>query len=135
MRYLIAPLLAILGGCTLTPAQQAAVARSDAVAQQDLAKELAGLEPGKPVSCLANYRARQLKGFGSTLVYVEGRNLKYRVEAPGCEGVARGDILVTVSPTGQLCSGDLARTVSQTSRIPSGGCGLGEFTPYRRPRS
>jgi len=136
MRYLILPLVIALAGCAQTPAQEAAATQRRAAEQQGLAKELAGLVPDKPTMCLTNFRTRQLKAYGPTLIYSEGRNLKYRSDtAGGCEGVARGDILVTVSPTGQLCSGDIARTVSPTSRIPSGSCSLGEFIPYRKPRS
>ena len=35
-------------------------------------------------------------------------------------------------PTTQLCRGDIAEVVDPVAHIGYGGCGLGDFTPYRR---
>lgn len=95
-------------------------------------KAVAGLTPGKPMSCLPLSRSTlPMKGIGSRLVYRASRNLVYVNEAPGCEGVARGDVLVTRQYTGRSCQGDIAQTVDRVARFPTGGCALGEFTPYR----
>jgi hypothetical protein len=132
------PLLALLAlaACAATPADQRRAADAEAVRQQKLANEFAGLVPGEPVSCLPLSPAQQYRTevYGSTIVYVASRTLKYRNETGGgCGGVGhRDDILITNSPTGRLCRGDLARTVDRASRIETGGCALGEFTPYRK---
>ena len=46
----------------------------------------------------------------------------------------RDDILVTRSFTGQLCRGDIVRTVDRFNGFPSGACTFGEFIPYSRKK-
>jgi hypothetical protein len=36
------------------------------------------------------------------------------------------------STSTQLCRGDIATVMELTSRTTYGGCGLGDFQPYRR---
>lgn len=132
MRWTVMAAMVALAGCAATPKEQAAAAARAEVAQESLEQALAGLTPDKPVTCLPNFQNRQLKAYGQTLVYTVSRNLKYRTDTGGgCEGVARGDILVTRSPQGRLCSGDIAQTVDQASRFPTGSCAMGDFVPYR----
>lgn len=132
MRWTVMAAMVAVAGCAATPKEQAAAAARAAVAQESLDQALAGLTPDKPVTCLPNFQNRQLKAYGQTLVYTVSRNLKYRTDTSGgCEGVARGDILVTRSPQGRLCSGDIAQTVDQASRFPTGSCAMGDFVPYR----
>ncbi len=138
MRMRILPLLvlpaAMLAGCTQTPAEVERAQVREAGVQEKLAKELAGLVPGKPTSCISQFPQKQSAGYGATILYRASRNLVYRSDtAGGCEGIARGDILVTQTPTGQLCRGDIARTFDQASRFPTGSCSFGDFVPYRRP--
>jgi hypothetical protein len=128
-------LVALLAtACAPTP-QQAARAAVDADATQaKLAKALAGLTPGKPMSCLSQLQSTNLEAYGPTLLYRVSRNLVYRNDtAGGCERAGRDDVLVTRSPTGQLCRGDIGQTFDRASRFPTGGCSLGDFVPYRKP--
>ena len=56
------------------------------------------------------------RAYGSTLVYKMTNGEAYRNDtAGGCEGQARGDVLITRSNTGQLCQGDIATTVDTAS--------------------
>lgn len=98
------------------------------------AEATAGLTPGKPVNCIsAQRRTYGLKAIGPRLIYLFSRGLVYVNETSGgCEGVARGDILVSRSFTGSLCRGDIAETVDYPAPIPTGGCSLGAFVPYRK---
>lgn len=127
---------ALLGACTQTPMQAQRAAQVDETTQMALDKELAGLVPDPTTTtCLPTLTRTQVKGYGKTLVYSAGSSLKYRSDTTGgCEGVGRGDILVTVSNGGRTCQGDIARTIDQASRFPTGGCGIGPFTAYRKPR-
>lgn len=132
MRWTVMAAAVALAGCAATPKQQAAAAAEAAQAQESLEQTLAGLTPERPQTCLPNFQNRQLKAYGQTLIYTVSRNLKYRTETGGgCEGVARGDILITRSPQGRLCSGDIAQTIDQGSRFPTGSCAMGDFVPYR----
>lgn len=127
-----------LSGCAQTPAQAAAAADRATADRQGLDRELAGLVPEKSSGCLNTTETRSgaaVRAYGPTIIYRVSRNLKYRSDtAGGCEGLARGDTLVTVSPTGQLCRGDIARTVDTTQRFQTGTCSFGDFVRYSRPR-
>ncbi len=137
MRNLILPLAgaaaaAMLSSCTMSPADIARADQARAATQAELGKELAGLKPVQTTDCIDRYQSSSLKAYGGTLVYSVSKKLKYVNDTGGgCEAVERGDILVTKSPTGRLCSGDLATTVSPGSSITSGSCALGKFTVYR----
>ena len=121
-----------LSSCTMTPAETARAADAKAATQAALGKELAGLTPTETKDCMDNYQSSSLKAYGGTLVYSVSRKLKYVNDTGGgCEAVERGDILVTKSPSGRLCRGDIAQTVMPGSRIPSGSCALGSFVTYR----
>lgn len=135
MRHLalLLPIAAI--ACAPTERSRAAAATAADAAQAGLARELAGLTPGPALTCLPTFARTDLRGYGSTLVYVVSKSLKYRTETNGgCDGVGRrDDILVTRSPQGRVCAGDIAQTLDRASRFPNGGCALGQFVPYRKP--
>lgn len=126
---------AMLAGCTPTPKQVAQAEADAAATRAKLGKELAGLTPSGTTDCLNNFPQMSMKSYGSTLVYSNGKSIKYVTDTGGgCEGTNRGDILVTVSPTGRLCRGDMARTVTPQTRMPSGSCAIGDFTIYRKEK-
>lgn len=139
MRNRIFPLMAlglagiVLTACAMTPAETARAAEAKAKTRADLDKALAGLTATSTDECAPpSMPPASLKAYGSTLVYTVSKKLKYVNETTGgCENVASGDILVTQSPTGRLCRGDIARTVMPSARIPSGSCALGSFVTYR----
>ena len=139
MRNRIFPLMALglatiaIGSCAMTPAETARADAAKAKTRADLDKALAGLTGTGTSDCAPpSMTSASLKAYGSTLVYTVSKNLKYVNETTGgCENVESGDILVTKSPTGRLCRGDIARTVMPTARIPSGSCALGSFVTYR----
>lgn len=121
-----APLLALLG---------AAPADRHGKAPLTLDQRLTGFTPGKATDCLMNSYARDAttEGYGKTVLYVVNRRLIFRNDTTGgCEGKADGDVLVTVSNEGQLCRGDIARTIDPVAHFTTGSCALGGFVPYRR---
>lgn len=126
------PLAIALAGCAATPAQIAQEERETAQTQARLDKRLAGYEPGKPMDCIRPYNAN-IDIYGDTIVYRDsGRRLYKTVTSGGCFGLKRDDIVVTKSWNGQLCRGDLVRTVDRTNGFPSGACSFGEFVPYTK---
>lgn len=138
MRNLVLPLAAttaaiLLSSCTMTPADIARADAQKAATADALSRELAGLSPAGTTDCMDRYQTSSLKAYGGVLVYNVSPKLKYVNDTRGgCEGVERGDILLTKSPTGRLCSGDIATTLMQGSRVPTGSCSLGKFTVYKR---
>ena len=133
IRYLL-PALVLLAGCATTQADRDQAAATDARNEAKLARQLAGYTPGKPVSCI-DPNQTNVQIYGDTLVY---RNTSARLYLTrtngGCFGLRRDDIIVTRSPSGRLCQGDIVRTVDRTSGFPSGACAFGEFVPYTRNR-
>lgn len=126
--------LAALAACAQTPAQTAAAAQAGAAAQAELDKELAGLVLGKPVNCIDPRWSRQVKSYGGTILYGDLGSTKFRSDTGGgCERIGRGDVLVTRTYTGQLCRGDIARTIDPVSRFQTGSCSFAQFVPYRKP--
>ncbi len=122
-----------LAGCAQSPADIARAQARDQATQAELGKQLAGLTKTETRDCLDQYQSSSLKAYGPTLVYTVSSNLKYvNNTGGGCEAVEQGDILVTKSPTGRLCRGDIGTTVSPSTRSLTGSCGLGSFTTYRK---
>jgi hypothetical protein len=136
MRILL-PSLLFLAACTPTAADLQRQADAAAGARAALDRELAGLVPERPQSCVSQFELRGggLKAFGDTLVYSSGSTRYVNRTTGGCERVGEDSILVTRTPSAQLCSGDIATTVDRTSQFQNGSCGLGEFVRYRRPSS
>lgn len=132
MRALILPVVITLAGCAPTAAGTVLADDRDARA---IAGVLAGLTPDPSNSCLTRLARPQQETtmYGRTILYRSGRDLVYRTDTGGgCEGAARGDVLVTKSITGQPCRGDIVTTVDPVSRRPTGSCTLGDFVTYRR---
>ena len=138
MRILV-PTLAVatlaLTGCAMSPTDSARAQDRVAADRAALGQKLAGLQPAGTTDCLDHFQTSpaSLSAYGSTLVYRVSPRLSYVNDTTGgCEGVARGDILVTTSNEGRLCRGDIGHTVMPGSRIPTGSCALGSFTRYSR---
>lgn len=126
---------ALVTGCAATPAQQAAIAERAARDSAKLDQRLAGYTPGQAQSCLPVNTSRRTQYFGDTILYEVSGNLVYRTDTTGGCALNRDDILITSTPIGSLCRGDIARTVDRGSRFQTGSCALGEFVPYRKSRS
>ena len=140
MRSLILPLIAVAGlaACTQTPAESARAADRAAADQARLEHRLAGLVPGKPQACINDFETRdaQVSSYGNTILYSVGSGVAYRSDtAGGCSDLGGGghNILVTRTFTSQLCQGDIATTIDNSSRIQSGSCSFGPFVRYAKP--
>lgn len=123
---------ATLAACSTAPAEPMRSAR----AQQELAEALAGRVAGRPVSCLPNYRANDMRIIDDwTILFRDGRTIYLQNPRGGCPGIgSRRNILVTrLFGTNQLCSGDISHLVDPVSGIGGGACVFSEFVPYTRP--
>ena len=140
MRSLILSLIAVAGlaACTQTPAETARAAEREAGEQAKLAHRLAGLVPGKPQSCIDQFDTRdaQVSSYGNTILYTLSRGVAYRSDTSGgCSDVGSGghNILVTRIYSSQLCQGDIATTIDNTSHFQNGSCSFGPFVRYAKP--
>lgn len=127
------PLLLLVAGVGLG-AGGAALAKRD-TPELAYRKLIAGKVAGKPQSCIdTRFRQPQLSAYGNKLIYRVSDRLVYVNETSGgCEGVARGDALISRQYQTRACSGDIARTVQLPPNVPTGSCALGMFTPYTKP--
>ena len=127
MRMLLPLLIATAIGAS------AASAAGDDKAAESYRKLIAGKVAEAPVDCIdTRFSQPSLTAYDDKLVYRVSSKLVYVSETRGgCQGVARGDTLVTRQFQPRLCRGDIARTVNFPAGIPTGSCAIGPFTPYR----
>jgi hypothetical protein len=138
MRSLAIPALALSllsAGCAATPEQRADLAERQARSNGELEAALAGYTPGRGQGCLPPGTPRRTRYFGDTILYEISGNLIYRTDTNGGCNLDRDDILVTRTPMGRSCSGDIVQTIDRAARFPTGACAFGEFVPYRKNRS
>ena len=108
-------------------------ARRDRSPEAEYQRLIAGKTPGKPVDCIdTRFTRPSLSAYGDKLIYRVSSKLVYVNDSTGgCQGVARGDVLVTRQFQSRLCRGDIAQTITVPPAVPTGSCALGSFTPYR----
>ena len=135
MYRLILPALLLLGGASALSADSGGYAAKQAARDRaELDKELTGFVPGKPLTCIDPRRATDTTRVGDTILYkVNGREIYRNDTNGGCYGLRSGDAIVTRSNNGELCRGDIVRTVDFVSHTESGSCVFGDFIPYKRP--
>lgn len=134
VRFILPTLLLLGGASALSADTKSYAARQAARDKVDLDKQLAGLVPGKPESCISPQRYRESTRVGDTILYKNGRNDIMRNDTGGgCFGLRRGDAIVTRTFGSRFCRGDIVTTVDFISRIQTGSCAFGDFIPYRKP--
>jgi hypothetical protein len=128
-------LAAFAAACTATAGD--APSEMSATAQSRLTEELRGRVAGPPLSCVSQRDLRGNRSVGEDVILFDGpsKDVVY-VNRPsgGCPQLNSGRALITRTTSNQLCRGDIAVVFDTASGIEFGGCGLGDFTPYRRVR-
>ena len=102
-----------------------------------LAAQLAGYEPaGPPVSCVNMRDLHGNRSAGEAAIVFDGPGGRKWVNRPagGCPSLEFGRALRTRTTSARLCRHDIATVFDPVSRTEYGGCGLGDFEPYRRVR-
>ena len=135
MKYVPCLALAALAaaGCTQAPPDPEAQRRG----ASELAAALKGYEQaGPPLSCVQLRDLRGNRSAGDAIVFdgQTGGTLYVNRPPGGCPSLDFGRALVTRTPAGQLCRGDIADVVDPVAHVTYGGCGLGDFVPYKRVR-
>lgn len=129
---LVAASAAVLASCSTTPVQEARSPK----ATKELAEALAGRSPGKPVSCIPNYRTTQMQVVDDwTILFRDGRTVYVQNPRGGCRGVGNGryTLVTRLYGTSQLCSGQINQLIDLRTGMGGGACVFSEFVPYRRP--
>lgn len=131
----------IAAGCTPTVAETTRdrdrAATRSATRSATLDKALAGLTPGRRLSCLnaIDRRLARTTSYGSTVLFRVSRDRVFRNDMNGnCTYSSIDPIFVTQTPSGSLCRGDITQLIDRGSRFPVGSCSYGDFVPYTRAR-
>lgn len=125
---LAAAALATMGAAPQSGSEKAAA--RDAAA---LEKALRGLTPQAPVHCINPADVTEMETHRDTILYIQGRGKLWRVNTVGtCDGLKRGDIVVSRRNTSHICEGDIIQTRSRTGGNFTGSCSLGPLVPYSR---
>jgi hypothetical protein len=123
-------LAAALAGCA---AERPPVMSADE--EDRLAAELRDYrQDGPAVACVSQRDLTGNRSVGEGALIFSGHGGRLWVNRPpaGCPALETGRALVTRTTTTRLCRGDIASVVEPTTGMGYGGCGLGDFTPYRR---
>jgi hypothetical protein len=109
----------------------------DADDEAKLTTQLRGYSAAGPaVSCVSLRDLRGNRSAGEGAIVFQGTSGRLWVNRPpaGCPDMSFGRALQIRTTGSQLCRGDIASVFDPVSRMEFGGCGLGDFEPYRRDR-
>jgi hypothetical protein len=126
---------ALAAGCVAQSAEETAEMQADSEAK--LAAELRGYEQSGPaLSCVNQRDLGGNRSVGEDAIIFGGRGSTLYVNRPagGCPELDFGRALVVRTTGSQLCRGEIVTVLDPVSGMEFGGCGLGEFTPYKRVR-
>lgn len=123
---------AVVGLCACATASEPA--QRSASAQRQYDNLLAGKVAGKAEKCLPTYRSNDMTIIDDdTILFRDGRTVYVNKPLGGCMNLNRsGSALVTRNMGPQLCRGDLATVVDNSTGMSLGACSLGDFVPYRK---
>ena len=121
----------LIGLCACATASEPTQRSESAQRQYD--RLLAGKVAGKAEKCLPTYRSNDMTIIDDdTILFRDGRTVYVNHPLGGCNNLNQsGRALVTRNFGPQLCRGDLATLIDNTSGISVGACSLGDFIPYR----
>ncbi|MDB5662395.1 MAG: hypothetical protein JWM38_2495 [Sphingomonas bacterium] len=99
-----------------------------------VAKALEGRTAGRAESCVRLRDIRSTEIVDETAIIYKISRKRWLVNFPdgGCPSLRPDRVLVTRTPVGSLCRGDIARVIDPPTPIEYGACGLGDFIPYTR---
>lgn len=131
LRFVIPGALILAAACAANAAlPQRGGDRSE---EAKIARQLAGMTPGKPQDCLPRDRYNGMEGYSTTILFIGGPKKIWRNELIGaCTGLSRDDLPVITSPSGRMCRGDRVETRSRIGGMMTSACALGSFVPYSK---
>ncbi len=122
---------AVVGLCACATASEPA--ERSVKAQSEYDRLLAGKVAGPAEKCLPTRRSNDMTIIDdNTILFRDGRTVYVNQPLGGCNNLHQsGRALVTHNMGPQLCRGDLATVVDNSSGMSVGACSLGDFVPYR----
>jgi hypothetical protein len=130
MRSFPLGLAALLAGAAPALAAQSTQERGEA----ELAKQVAGLVPGKPVQCISLSQSDGSNIIDGTAIVYRGMGGKLYVNRPrGAEMLREDDIPVQYVYGARLCRMDQIKLLDRSTQMERGFANLGDFVPYTRP--
>ena len=120
----------LLGSAAPVLARQSLQERGEA----DLAAQLNGRIPGKPVDCLSLNRIEgQTIVDGTAIVYRQMDSTIWVNRPRGAQMLREDDVPVQFVYGSELCKLDQVKLLDRGTRMQRGFVGLGEFVPYTKP--
>jgi hypothetical protein len=90
---------------------------------------------GDPVACIPRTRLRRSTAASDdVLLYDDGSVVYVNTPYLGCPR-ARDNTMISQTPVGRLCSGDIVLVQDLRINVPLGSCALSEFVPYRKVKT
>lgn len=87
---------------------------------------------GDPVDCIPRTRLRRSTAASDdVLLYDDGSTVYVNTPYLGCPR-ARENTMISSTPIGRLCSGDIVLVQDLRINVPLGSCALSQFVPYRK---
>jgi hypothetical protein len=102
--------------------------------EAELARQVAGLVPGKPVQCIPLSQSDESTIIDGTAIVYRGIGGRLYVNRPrGAEMLREDDIPVQYVYGSQLCRMDQIKLLDRSTRMERGFANLGDFVPYTKP--
>ncbi len=123
-----------LAACAHNAAPRATTRAKAAGDEAALANVLKGRVAGPPQECVNLVQLTDNRAYGRDVIVFNGptKDTVWVNRPPnGCLYLEPGRALLVKPTTDQLCRGDSVTVLDPTSGTQFGGCGLGQFTPYR----
>lgn len=109
-----------------------AISALDEKGQKAAKRYLKDRVASNPVSCIPQTRLRRSTAASDdVLLYDDGATIYVNTPYLGCPG-ARGNAMISSTPAGRLCSGDIVLVQDLIAGVQLGSCSLGEFVPFRK---
>lgn len=87
---------------------------------------------GDPVECIPRARLRRSTAASDdVLLYDDGSTVYVNTPYLGCPR-ARDNTMISSTPIGRLCSGDVVLVQDLRINVPLGSCSLSQFVPFRK---
>lgn len=124
--------IAVILASIATLTSGVAAAASAEAPEAKLTRALEGRVAGTPVHCLSLRDIRSTRIIDGTAILYEAAGGKIYVNKPvsGASSLRWSTVMVTKTPSSQLCNVDIVRLYDSGSRIQSGSVALGDFVPY-----
>jgi hypothetical protein len=120
------------GALLIAGGSGAATAKKWENPEAELAAELEGRIPGKPVHCIPLHRVRSSRIIERTAIVYDAGTTIYVNRPANADTLDHWDTMVITPTASQLCSVDIVRLIDSSLRSTTGFVSLREFVPYKR---